>query len=286
MKVLQSLILCLLGTGLTGCSTGQGGAASERVQAEPESANAAAGKAARNSVPVVHVFVALCDNVNQGIVPAPPSLGNRDNPVSNLYWGAAFGVKTFFKKSKDWQLIADIQKPQPAILERCVFKHKTRDVFVVADAYRGKEIRQATTDFLEAASGKPGEEVTISRDTKSLDFNIAGSADLVAYVGHDGLMDFTLTSAPQRRDDRKRKAIVLACASKRYFAASLKKTGASPLLWTTNLMAPEAYVLSAAIDGWMKQESDEQIRLRAAKAYNSYQNCGLKSANNLFARGW
>lgn len=84
----------------------------------------------------------------------------------------------------------------------------------------------------------------------------------------------------------KRKAIVLACASKRYFAASLKKTGASPLLWTTNLMAPEAYVLSAAIDGWMKQESDEQIRLRAAKAYNSYQNCGLKSANNLFARGW
>jgi phage-related baseplate assembly protein len=36
----------------------------------------------------------------------------------------------------------------------------------------------------------------------------------------------------------------------------------------------------------MKHETDEQIRVRAAAAYNKYQNCGLKSANNLFATGW
>ena len=99
-------------------------------------------------------------------------------------------------------------------------------------------------------------------------------------------MDFALHSMPQARDERQRKAIILACISKKYFAAPLKSTGASPLLWTTNLMAPEAYVLSAAIDGWMKKESDEEVRTRAAKAYNSYQNCGLKAANNLFATGW
>jgi hypothetical protein len=51
-------------------------------------------------------------------------------------------------------------------------------------------------------------------------------------------------------------------------------------------MAPEAYILSAAIDGWLKKETDEEIRIRAAKAYNSYQNCGLKAASNLFATGW
>jgi len=43
-------------------------------------------------------------------------------------------------------------------------------------------------------------------------------------------------------------------------------------------MAPEAYVLSAAIDGWMKKETEEQIRVRAADAYNKYQNCGVKAA--------
>jgi phage-related baseplate assembly protein len=51
-------------------------------------------------------------------------------------------------------------------------------------------------------------------------------------------------------------------------------------------MAPEAYILAAAIDGWLRNETDEQIRTRAAKAYNQYQNCGERSANNLFATGW
>ena len=51
-------------------------------------------------------------------------------------------------------------------------------------------------------------------------------------------------------------------------------------------MTPEAYILSAAIDGWLNQESDEAVRSRAAKAYHQYQNGGLKSANSLFATGW
>ena len=36
---------------------------------------------------IVHVFVALADNVNQGIVPVPAKLGNGEDPVHNLYWG-------------------------------------------------------------------------------------------------------------------------------------------------------------------------------------------------------
>jgi hypothetical protein len=99
-------------------------------------------------------------------------------------------------------------------------------------------------------------------------------------------MDFKLNSHPQRRDERERRAIILACASKPYFFTAVRESGATPLLWTTNLMAPEAYVLSAAIDGWIKKDSDEQIRLRAAEAYNKYQNCGIKGARALFATGW
>src|SRR5688572_24419110 len=239
-------------------------------------------KAAVNSIPVIHVFVALADNVNQGIVPVSQTLGNGDNPATNLYWGAAFGIRTFFSKNKDWQLMSVTPNPGANILERCIFKHRRASFLLVADAYRGKEISQTTMDFLEAAAGKPGEKLKAG-DT---DFHTGGSADLVAYIGHNGLMDFRLSSHPQRRDDRERRAIILACASKSYFSNALQQTGATPLLWTTNLMAPEAYVLSAAIEGWMKKESDEQIRLRAADAYNKYQNCGLKGARALFATGW
>jgi hypothetical protein len=171
-------------------------------------------------------------------------------------------------------------------MERLVFKHRTGGVLMVADAYRGKEIRQTTLDFLEAAAGKPGEEISIKRASVTVSVNLAGSAEVVAYIGHDGLMDFALPVTPQKRDDRKRQAIILACASQQYFSSALRKTGASPLLWTTNLMAPEAYVLSAAVDGWINHETDEEIWLRAAKAYHSYQKCGLKSAMKLFATGW
>jgi hypothetical protein len=288
MKPLLLPILLVFTLGLmAGCDASRGGLSSgPAAAANGRSAGSAATAATPNPFPVVHIFVALCDNINQGIVPVSASLGNGDNPATNLYWGAAFGVKTFFGKSKDWELVSSVKDSRAAVLERLIFKHRQREVFIVADAYRGKEISQATWDFLQAASGHPGETVKIKSGARTIEFNTGGSADLIAYVGHNGLMDFALHATPQSLDERNRKAIILACISKKYFAAPLKKTGASPLLWTTNLMAPEAYILSAAVEGWMNKESDEEVRVRAAKAYNSYQNCGQKAANNLFATGW
>jgi hypothetical protein len=99
-------------------------------------------------------------------------------------------------------------------------------------------------------------------------------------------MDFSLDSLPQKADNHRRDAVMLACLSKRYFAEPLRNTGASPLLWTTGLMAPEAYVLKAAIDGWVLNEDGEGIRRRAAAAYNQYQRCGMNAAMKLFSTGW
>ena len=248
----------------------------------------AAAKPAKNSVPVIHVFVALCDNVNQGIVPVSSSLGNGDNPATNLYWGAAFGIRTFFSKNKDWQSVhasASVKSPS-VVLDRVVYRHRRTGAFLIAEAYRGSYIQRATEDFLEAAAGVPGEKLILSVDGKAVEIYVGGSANLLAYIGHNGLMDFQLSSTPQKRDEEKREAIILACASKSYFTKPLRATGAQPLLWTTNLMAPEAYILSAALDGWLIHESDEQIRLRGAKAYSTYQRIGLRGANGLFATGW
>lgn len=62
---------------------------------------------------VVHVFVALADNKYQGIIPVPAQLGNGSDPGRNLYWGAAYGVRTFFKGSSDWELIGRVRDPIP-----------------------------------------------------------------------------------------------------------------------------------------------------------------------------
>ena len=235
---------------------------------------------------VAHVFVALADNQNQGIVPVPPRLGNGSDPVHNLYWGAAAGVKTFFMRSADWTLLNCTTRLTSTILERCVFKYRDAAVYLVADAYQGNEIKQAIVDFFDAASGGTTETVTASHGSLTVSIPARAGSNLIAFVGHDGLMDFRLPGAPQKRDNKHRDAIILACASKQYFAASLRTGGAYPLLWTTNLMAPEAYTLKAALDGWIQHESGEQIRERAASAYDKYQKCGLRGARRLFASGW
>jgi hypothetical protein len=248
----------------------------------PQSPTAAPQPAKRTSGKLIHVLVALCDNQYQGIVPVPARIGNGDDPANNLYWGASFGVKTFFKRANDWRLIADAKNPRAEILERLVFKHQTKDVYLIADAYRGREIKRCVADFFDFSSGRAGQTIKAN----SIELQAGGGADLIAYVGHDGLMDFALDSYPQKADGAPRDAVMLACLSKRYFAEPLRKTGARPLLWTTGLMAPEAYVLKAAIDGWMSNEDGNGIRSRAATAYNQYQRCGMNASLRLFSTGW
>jgi hypothetical protein len=231
---------------------------------------------------VVHVFVALCDNLHQGIVPVPAHLGNGEDLKGNLYWGAAYGVKTFFSRSAEWKRLAAVPAPGGPVLERVVFRHRSGAAYLVADAYRGSAIREATVALLEAAAGRRAETLTV--EDKSL--SIGGAADLPVYVGHDGLMDFTLDEPPQRQDERVRPVILLACASREYFREPLRSAGARPLLWTTGLMAPEAYTLAAALEGWIQGESDAQIQERAAAAYHAYQKCGLRAARRLLVTGW
>lgn len=234
----------------------------------------------------VHVFVALADNQHQGIVPVAAKLGNGEDAEHNLYWGSAYGVKTFFSRSADWTRISCEEKPKNEIQQRCVFQHRTRNVYLIADAYRGMEIRQAILDFLASAAGDGVETMSVPAASGAVKLAIRGGANLVAYIGHDGLMDFQLPQLPRRKNEVHRDAVVLACASKLFFAASVRAAGAYPLLWTTGLMAPEAYTLKSALDGWIAGENNEQIRDRAAGAYDKYQKCGVRAAHRLLTTGW
>lgn len=234
----------------------------------------------------VHIFVALCDNEHQGIVPVAPEFGNGDDPENNLYWGAYYGVRSYFLRSKEWKMVSETEDLCASVLERCVFQHTTEEVYVVADAYRGKEIRTAIVDFLNAASGNRAEQESLVLDGDTLRLSLSGNADLLAYIGHDGLMDFDVAPHPAHADSVIRDVLVIACISRNYFREALQEAGAHPLVWTTGLLAAEAYPLKAAIDGWILNESPEQIRMRAAEAYHRYQKCGLNAARNLFVTGF
>ncbi len=158
----------------------------------------------------IHVFVALCDNDSQGIVPVPKALGNGNDPQNNLYWGAMYGTKTFLKRSNAWELVATVDRVNERILERIILKHRATGTYLVADAYRGTQIKQAIEAFLESAAGNLPRILKVG-DTE---LGIYGNANLIAYIGHNGLMDFNVDcpkSNPARRHTGA--AIILACKS-------------------------------------------------------------------------
>lgn len=276
-KIFITLLVSVLW--LSGCTKAQ--VVDPPARKEPANAVEAIAKI-QNPGRVIHVLVALCDNVNQGIVPVPKFLGDGEDTVRNLYWGAAYGVRTYFSKSANWQKLAEIPNPKENVLQRLVFKHKTQNVYLVADAYRGIKMKETVADFLAAVSGERRE--TLEAGGQKL--QVLGSADMVAFVGHNGLMDFKLAAMPKKHDDAKRDAVILACASRSYFTAPLKAAGANPLLWTSNLMAPEAYILHDAVEGWVRNETGRQVQVRAAAAYAKYQKISQRAAEGLLVTGW
>ncbi len=230
----------------------------------------------------LHVLVALCDNQFQGIVPVPPKIGNGQDPDNNLYWGCGNGIRTYFQKSEEWELIKT-QKIDSIRLERLIFRHLERDnYYLVADAYDGEYIQKCTQDFFYACSGQEKDTLHVAGKT----IGIQGNAKLLAYIGHDGLMDFSLHDKFKNADGIKRDCIILACISQKYFAPHLRHTKANPLVWTTGLMCPEAYTLHDAFAGYVRGETGEKVRTRAALAYAKYQKCSEKAARNLLVKGY
>jgi len=232
-------------------------------------------------ITTIHIMVALCDNQYQGIVKVPKGIGNGQDPNSNLYWGCGYGVRTYFRKSAEWKEVKRY-KVSDVCLERIVFKHKTKDFYLVADAYDGRNISDCTIDFLESCAGSKKDTLMIN----GKEVGLYGNAKLVSYVGHNGLMDFSLANTYSNTDGKTRDAIVIACYSKRFFALYLRSAKANPLVWSTHLMSAEAYTVHDAVSAYVDGKTPAQIREAAAAAYNKYQKCGIKGARGLLVTGF
>ncbi len=266
------------------------GAPADATPADPVPATEAAQPTAVTQAPatprddrVVHVIVALADNQHQGIVRVPADLGNGQSVRTNLYWGAMYGVKTFTQRQPRWQrLSASSRAAKYPILETCVWVDTTATPrrYMVAQAYDGRAMKQALVDFFAIASG----------DRPLGEGNVAGKplacgseADLVCFVGHNGLMEVSLDAEPVPSGKaHPAAAVVLACKSKPFFADRLTQLGCTPLVMTTGLMAPEAYSLDAIVAAWSAGGDANAARRAAAKAYDRYQKCSITAARRLF----
>lgn len=216
----------------------------------------------------IHVIVSLVDNISQGIVPIPAKIGNGNDPRSNLYWGAAYGVKTFLSKAEGWRNLGCKQGINDTILESCEFAWQDK-LTVTADAYRGSRIGQAMLDFMRQAATPP----------------LAAQREMVVFIGHDGLMDEQNQPLVQhfpKHAGHNKEAVVLACLSDEFFAGHLLAAGSKPVVTTFSFMAPEAYVLEAVARGFANHASEAELRSAAANAYAKYQHISAKAGKSVF----
>ncbi len=218
----------------------------------------------------IHVIVALCDNDHQGILPVNRKIGNGDDLANNLYWGCSDGLGRYFRASRDWTLVdskkEDLAGPgkEPIVLETLTFKHDATGAVLTAEAWRGREIKKSIQKFADMLNEE--------------------SIDLVAYIGHNGLMEFDINqTVPEVPRTTKKDAIVLCCKSQPYFSDILTKVGTRPVLLTDQFMYPGSFLLKAALDGWLKGESTTQIRERAAKVYAANQKISVSAARGVFS---
>lgn len=238
---------------------------------------------------VIHAFVALCDNASQGIAPVPPKIGNGDDPDNNLYWGCDDGLRSVFSKSRAWQKLPvqaaglDPDGDGP-ILQRLVFRHKTTGALLVGDAYRGRDIKACLTDYFAALAGHHPVKIKLGE----LEFEAGGAAGLIAFIGHNGLMEFNVdVPVPTEAvKEKPRSAIALCCISQSYFRPHLESTGARPLILTRQLMYPAAQLLREGIAGWLEGADAATCTARAAAAYATNQRISRKAAAGVLASGF
>jgi hypothetical protein len=216
----------------------------------------------------IHVIVSLVDNASQGIVPVPAKIGNGNDTRHNLYWGAAYGVKTFLSKAKGWRQLGCENAVSDTILERCRFAWEDA-LTVTAEAYRGSRIDRAMLDFMRQAATPPD----------------PARREMVVFVGHDGLMDEASRPIVEhfpKHAQHDKQAVVLACLSDEYFSAHLQAAGSQPVVTTFSFMAPEAYVLEAVARAFANRASEAELRSAAASAYAKYQHISARAGNSVF----
>ena len=172
----------------------------------------------------------------------------------------------------------------PRVLDRVLFtreltRHgKITRVYLVAEAWRGRNIAEAVRHFLELNRGEHRE--TLRDGEREID--AGGTAHVIAFMGHNGLMDFAAPSLPAAGvAPQPHASVVLACMSESFFAGLLAKDSL-PLITTTGLMAPEAYTLAALLESWFGGGDGGQVRDAAAGAYSKYQRTSENAARRLF----
>lgn len=251
--------------------------------------DAAAGK-----LLVVEVHVPLCDNT---IIPCGNAkLGDGDNPDTNLYWSTTPGFGSWFaRRGSGWKRVLKQtagETDDKDVLAVHVYRKSvptsaawrkrgapTRiEVDIVIHGWRGTAIDRALAAYAADVSGQGARRLTL---TDGSQLEAGGAAQIVAWVGHNRLMDVDTYSWPVPGSTTKG-TIAIACHTAAYMEENVPAPTRVPLLMTRDFLFANAAPLEAAVLAFARGGSYATIRVDAATAYAGIRKRTVKQVAGAF----
>jgi hypothetical protein len=253
-----------------------------------------AGDLKRGRPLLVTVHVALCDN--RTIWCGNRGSGDGDQPRRNLYWGKA-GLPAFLTPARGYRRLLRDDGDGHKILQRLVLRRRVRrvpaawrrrgvdqpfDVLLVALAYRGARIADATSAFVRQVL-RPRSATLRLPDGTLVDYGAGSHA--VGYLGHNHLLDVPPYPFPRATRARPAAFFALACWSANYFARGLASERTHPLLLSRTRMYPGPFVVHGLLRGLAAGEDARRVYLRGVKQYARHQRTSERRIRGAFLYG-
>jgi hypothetical protein len=232
---------------------------------------------------VAEVHVPLCDN---SIIPCGNAkLGDGDNPDTNLYWSTTPGFGAWFsRRGGGWKRVlhqrgkatGDSDVVAVDVYRRTVrapaswIKRgapKTFELDIVVHGWRGKAIDAALAAYARDVSGGAARKLVLDDKTT---LEGGGAAQLVAFVGHNRLMDLERYSWPEP-GAKATGTIAIACHTAAYMESEVSAATRVPLLMTRDLLFSNAAPFEATVLAFASGGGYARMRSDATAAYATIQ---------------
>ncbi len=228
---------------------------------------------------VVEVHVPLCEQTI--IACGNAKLGNGDDPRTNLYWSTTPGFGSWFaRRTSGWKRVLRQQAGETGdkdILEVLVYRRSVTspaawrkrgaparfEIDLVVRAWRGTAIDRALSAYAADLSSGAARTLTLGDQTT---LEVGGAAQIVAWVGHNRLMDLAPYTWPASGTETKG-AIAIACHTAAYMEDAVPSATRVPLLMTRDFLFANAAPLEATVLAFATGGGYSQIRIDAATAY-------------------
>jgi hypothetical protein len=212
----------------------------------------------------VVAHVALCDE--RILACGNPRLGDGDSLATNLYWATSGGLRGWFeRRGSAWRRVAS-QGPDGDVLAQVTYRARVAS----GGALAARGVRRPVTVELTALAWR-GRAIDRALDAFARDVHAAEAPHVVAFVGHNRLMDRGpydwVAARAAGGDGPVRGFVAIACRSAPYLAAPLTSATRVPLLLTADLLFAGSHALDGVVQALARGGDLRAVRRGGAAAY-------------------